>query len=108
MMGFLMRWKPRFVVKLHATPRKIACIRFLTSVDVLMLGQIDFLGELFVTNLALMLFDFKVEGVNMTVDTIFVIIHFITAFPMASEHLLFLRGAWNFLIGWLRHRLMLS
>jgi hypothetical protein len=27
---------------------------------------------------------------------------------MASEHLLFLRGAWNFLIGWLRHRLMLS
>ena len=96
------------MVKLHAASRKVACIRFLTSVDVLMLRQIDFLGELFVANLALVLLDFKVEGVNVTVDTIFVIIHFITAFPIAFEHLLFLRGACNVLIGWLRDRLMLS
>ena len=96
------------MVKLHATSRIFACIRFLPSVYVLMLRQIDFLGELFVTDFALVLLDFKVVGVNVTVDTIFVIIYFITAFIITFEQLLFLRGACILLIDRLRDRLMLS
>jgi hypothetical protein len=51
--------------------------------DVHVLFQIYILGELLVTNLALMILNFSVKRIDMTINAILIIIHFVAAFPMA-------------------------
>ena len=85
MRSFFVREESRVVKEALATSRYVADIWLQSCVQVLVLLQVNFLGEAFEADITLKISDLQMEGVHVPIYAIFIVKDFGAPVPVASE-----------------------